>query len=234
MSRIINTWRDPYGEGFTPCRPKQITLQPGLTILVGCNGAGKTTMLMNIKDELKTHNIPCHMYDNLQDGRSHGISEAVFNNDFALASLSMSASEGENININISTLLKKFNEFMTTGRFTNRQTRLNDIFHEHKLPETKERWLLFDAVDSGYSIDNVVDLKFVFKKLINDAAEKGYELNIVISANEYELASDEQCLDVNTGKYLTFKDYDDYRKFILNSRKKKEKREERLLAKQNS
>lgn len=39
--RIINTWRDPYDEGFSTCRLKQITIKSGLTVLVGCNGAGK-------------------------------------------------------------------------------------------------------------------------------------------------------------------------------------------------
>lgn len=51
--RVINTWRDPYDEGFSTCRPKQITIKSGLTILVGCNGSGKTTLLHNIQSELK-------------------------------------------------------------------------------------------------------------------------------------------------------------------------------------
>lgn len=27
--RVINTWRDPYDEGFSTCRLKQITIKPG-------------------------------------------------------------------------------------------------------------------------------------------------------------------------------------------------------------
>lgn len=41
----INTWRDPYDAGFTTTKPKQVSFQPGLTVLVGCNGAGKTHCL---------------------------------------------------------------------------------------------------------------------------------------------------------------------------------------------
>ena len=48
----INTWRDPYDAGFTTTKPKQVSFQPGLTVLVGCNGAGKSTLLMNIKEEV--------------------------------------------------------------------------------------------------------------------------------------------------------------------------------------
>jgi len=58
MNRIINTWRDPYGEGFTPTRPRKIEIQPGLTVLVGCNGAGKTTLLDNIEEQLKEKKSP--------------------------------------------------------------------------------------------------------------------------------------------------------------------------------
>lgn len=55
--RVINTWRDPYDEGFSTCRLKQITIKSGLTVLVGCNGAGKSTLLRNIKSELKKRKI---------------------------------------------------------------------------------------------------------------------------------------------------------------------------------
>ncbi len=50
----INTWRDPYDAGFTTTKPKQVSFQPGLTVLVGCNGAGKSTLLMNIKEEVES------------------------------------------------------------------------------------------------------------------------------------------------------------------------------------
>ncbi len=53
MSRKIKTWRDPYGEGFNTCKKREIEIEPGLTVLVGCNGAGKTTMLHNVAEELK-------------------------------------------------------------------------------------------------------------------------------------------------------------------------------------
>lgn len=52
----IKTWRDPYDAGFSTTRPKEISINEGLTVLVGCNGAGKTTLLMNIKDQCRTDN----------------------------------------------------------------------------------------------------------------------------------------------------------------------------------
>ena len=227
--RVINTWRDPYDEGFSTCRLKQITIKPGLTVLVGCNGAGKSTLLHNIKSELEKENIPCHLFDNLHDGGANAKSKAALDDDWAFVATSTAASEGENINMNIGNLAKKLKKFMVTGRISDRFTRLLDAFSkasgdECKTPETKERWLLLDAIDSGFSIDNVIETKDFFRMVIKDYQDNGYKLYIVASANEYELANGEECFDVMNGKYVRFKDYDDFKKFILRSREKKDKR----------
>lgn len=50
---------------------------------------------------------------------------------------------------------------------------------------------------------------------------KNVEVYIVVSANSYEMASGEQCLDVWSGKYITFEDYEDYRRYILKTRARK-------------
>ncbi len=232
--RIINTWRDPYDAGFSTCRLKQITIQSGLTVLVGCNGAGKSTLLHNIQSELKKQNIPCHLFDNLHDGGSNSRSMAAFDEKWEFVATSMCSSEGENINMNIGGLAKKLKEFMVTGRISDRFTRIGDAFarvsgkKEYEAPDTKERWLLLDAIDSGFSIDNVIEAKDFFKMVIKDFADYGYELYIVASANEYELANGEDCFDVMNGKYIQFKNYDDFKKFILRSREKKDKRYKNL------
>ena len=44
------------------------------------------------------------------------------------------------------------------------------------------------------------------------------------SMEQKKLCRGEQCFDVYNGKYTTFKDYEDYRDFILKSREWKEKR----------
>ena len=228
--RVINTWRDPYDEGFSTCRLRQVTIKSGFTVLVGCNGAGKTTLLRNIKSELEKEKIPCHLFDNLHDGGANAKSEAALDDDWAFVATSMCSSEGENINMNINNLSQKLKEFMITGRISDRFTRIGDAFarfsgeKEYETPETKERWLLLDAIDSGFSIDNVIEAKDFFKMVINDFADHGYELYIVVSANEYELANGEDCFDVMNGKYVQFKNYDDFKEFIMKSREKKDKR----------
>ena len=52
-TRLISTWRDPFGEGFSLCHFRKIAIPAGLTVLVGCNGSGKSTLLRNIQAELQ-------------------------------------------------------------------------------------------------------------------------------------------------------------------------------------
>lgn len=226
MSRKINTWRDPYDMGFTPTKPKKIEFQPGLTILVGCNGAGKTTLLHNVEQELKKANIPHHFYSNLNDGGTNSVSKAVFYDDLSLAAYLMTASEGEAIKENFASLITNMRSFLQTGRFG--RNPLDGLFDDGKdAADHNERWLLLDAIDSGMSVDNIVEIVGVFNMILEDAKSMGKEVYIIISANEFELCRNSPCFDVHAGKYRTFTDYEDYRKFILKSREKKNARYEK-------
>lgn len=231
MSRIIKTWRDPYDAGFSTCRKKQIEIQQGLTVLVGCNGSGKTTLLHNIKSELKKEDIPVFYYDNGKDGGNNSISESIFYGNLSFTATALCSSEGENISLNLSKIASKLRKFVETGdngdRFNAlaKTLALKDDNEENNV--SNERWILLDAMDSGYSIDNVIEMKDFFDLVIKDAKEFGIELYIMISSNEYELAHESKCFDVMEGKYIQFASYEDYKKFILRTREKKDKRKYR-------
>ena len=231
MSRIIKTWRDPYDAGFSTCRKKQIEIQQGLTVLVGCNGSGKTTLLHNIKSELKKEDIPVFYYNNEKDGGNNSISESIFYGNLSITATALCSSEGENISLNLSKIASKLRKFVETGDTGDRfnalakTLALKDDNEENNV--SNERWILLDAMDSGYSIDNVIEMKDFFDLVIKDAKEFGIELYIVISSNEYELAHESKCFDVMEGKYIQFASYEDYKKFILRTREKKDKRKYR-------
>lgn len=231
MSRVIKTWRDPYDAGFSTCRKKQIEIQQGLTVLVGCNGSGKTTLLHNIKSELKKEDIPVFYYDNEKDGGNNSISESIFYGNLSFTATALCSSEGENISLNLSKIASKLRKFVETGdngdRFNAlaKTLALKDDNEENNV--SNERWILLDAMDSGYSIDNVIEMKDFFDLVIKDAKEFGIELYIMISSNEYELAHESKCFDVMEGKYIQFASYEDYKKFILRTREKKDKRKYR-------
>lgn len=214
----IKTWRDPYESGFSPTRPKEIVLEPGISVLVGCNGAGKTTLLYNIKEEMKKQNIPCYLYDNLKDGGSSSMSEALFRGNTELGVALLCSSEGETTKINLNQLSTKFKRFLQNGFL------IRGYDEVVKKDVCNKRVLLFDAVDSGLSVDSIVELKALFDLILQDAKELGVDVYLIISTNEYELARNTKCFDVNEGKYIEFSDYEEYRSFILKSRAKKEKR----------
>lgn len=232
MGRIFTLTRDYYEEGQILYKRKTIEINPGLTILVGCNGIGKTTLLYQIKDNLEKENIPCIKYDNLHDGGSNAVSEAGFYDDFAFIATATQSSEGENIIMNMNKLATRLGGFVKDGidpknkRWMQLSRSLAQA-NEEAIEESEisnERWILLDAVDSGLSVDNIVDIKEQLFKTILEY-NFGNEIYIVVSANEYEMARGEQCFDVYNGKYVEFKDYEEYRNLILDSREWKNKRD---------
>ena len=225
MNRIFKIDTEPYEAGQKIFEYSRLTIEEGINILVGCNGSGKSTLLNTIKYELKTNHVPVIEYDNLHDGGSSSKQEAILNQDFYKVSVMVSSSEGQNIGINLHTFESRFDEFMRTGEIRTKYSALSDLFAKAASSEkeeiaTKERWILFDAVDSGLSIDMI----FIFKDMIQNAVDyfkkNDYNLFIVVAANSVELAKDMRCIDVITGKQMQFDDYTKYRQFVFESRVK--------------
>lgn len=205
--KIFNVPKAPYTDDENIYKTSTFKFQPGVTILVGCNGCGKTTLLQHIKSTLEQEDVLLMHFNNLTNGGSNAISEAAFRNNFELAATLMASSEGESIICNIATVTRKIGALINKNAINN-----------------KPLFLLFDAIDSGLSVDNVVDVKkYLFDAVLKDNAEQR-EVYIICSANEYELCNGEQCMDVYTGKYREFKTYNSFRKFILKSRELKDKR----------
>ena len=235
MSKKIQLIKDYYDEGINLYKKKTIEIKPGVTVLVGCNGIGKTTLLHQIKDKLKKDNIPYVMFDNLKDGGSRAISEASFYSDFGFMATAIQSSEGENIVMNMGKLAARLGQFVKTGddpkekKFTKlarslAKARGEEILDEPEIPN--ERWILLDAVDSGLSVDNIVDIKELLFKTILEY-NYGNEIYIVVSANEYEMVRGEKCFDVYNGKYVKLKDYEEYRNLVLQSKEWKTQRSEK-------
>ena len=235
MSRKFQLERDCYDEGFNLYKKKIIEIKSGVTVLVGCNGIGKTTLLKQIRDKLKENKIPYIMFDNLRDGGSKAISEASFYSDFVFMANAIQSSEGENIVMNLEKLAARLGEFVENGEDPN-EKKFNKLVKAIKeingedIVESEiinERWILLDAVDSGLSVDNIVDLKEQLFKTILEY-NYGNEVYIIVSANEYEMVRNEQCFDVYNGKYINIKDYEEYRNLVLQSKEWKYQRSQKI------
>ena len=186
-----------------------IMIKPGLTVLVGCNGIGKTTFLHQLKYDLEEKKEKFILYNNLTDGGETSKQDALLKGDMQFVLNSTISSEGENIHLNIGKLASKIGYLI--------YNKLNS--------DDKRVFILLDAVDSGLSIDYIIDLKeHLFDFVVKDCKKKGIDIYFVVSANSYEMARESDCFDVYEGKYKKFKDYEEYREFILERRKIKEMR----------
>jgi len=205
MSKTFKIDKDPCDLGYNIYEKSSITLNPGVTILVGCNGSGKTTLIKMIKEQLRKDNIEYVSFDNLTEGGSNAKSERVFHGDLQTLASLVCSSEGEAIITNIGTCARKIGNFVRNHRDLN------------------EYWFFFDAIDSGTSIDNIIDIKkYLFDTILEDT--KGKDTYIIVSANSYEMASGELCLDVISCSNKTFRSYNEYKDFILETKEKKNNR----------
>lgn len=219
----------PFGNGVRIYRRARIDIQPGLTVFVGCNGAGKTTLLNFIKGYCEKENIPCFSYDNYNEGGKRTADRIMFEFSKGPEAFfeTFGKSEGETITTNIGYCVSSLREFLSTGKkHTNRigKALRKALGVDDSMITSNKRVLIFDGIDSGFSIDNVLEVKDVFHLIMDDAEKMGLELYILVSANSFEMAKDELCYDVIRGCGCAFSNYEDYREFVLGSRKLKDKR----------
>ena len=187
-------------------KKSEVEFELGVTVLVGCNGYGKSTMLECIKAQCRTDDIFFIDFDSVND-RQRDRSAAGFYGDINFLASSFCSSEGEKIT-------------MSLGKFAGS---LGNFVRKHS--DVKTLVITMDALDSGYSIDNVVEAKeLLFQTVLEDCKSKGIELYIFVTANAYELVSGERCFDPIKGEYISFDSYEQYRKYVLDTRKAKDRR----------
>ena len=172
-------------------KKSKITINPGITVLVGKNGIGKTTLLMQIEQSLKKQKIPYLTYNELTDGR-WSMQRALDAQNMQFLATLYQSSEGQKIHLNLGQFAEKVGRFISKYR-------------------NETVFVLFDAIDSGLSIDNIAEVKDFFDLVVKDNPN----VYIIVSANSYEMANGSSCFDVQKCEYCTFTDYNDYRTFIL-------------------
>ena len=143
MSRRFKIERDCYEDENYLYKKGHVTFQPGLTVLVGCNGCGKTTLMKQLENILKKDRKKARVfrYENEIHGGHSSMQEAMFYGDMSFVAASVMSSEGEKIALNMQKAAARIGSLM------------------EKSPDINEFWLLLDGVDSGFSIDAIEDLK---------------------------------------------------------------------------
>lgn len=229
-SRNFRFPKDIYDEGINIYKKGSATIHPGITVLVGCNGSGKTTLMRIIREKLERNKIPLIYYNNLSDGDTNSMQEALMSGNMKFLIESSLSSEGERIVLNLRNVIDQIlyfikNRTLKKSSSTSLMEALRRAYGTNDKDEldsdSDELWILIDAADSGLSIDNIIDLKFVLNRAILDN-RTGTTFYIVVSCNEYEMCDGEQCFDVQKMKYVSIKSYSKFKKVILDSRKYKD------------
>ena len=209
MKKRITINKNPYFEPVDLFKKKAITINPGFTVLIGCNGSGKTSLLKQIEDNIREREEIIFSFNNLKEGGHNSLSKQLARGNISFVSQFIQRSEGENIMLNMAYIVTRIGELVNKGKFKTK----------------KELWILLDAVDSGLSIDNIVDIKNqFFGTILNDERIKDVSKYIIVSANSYEVARGERCYDVSKCEYIDVKSYEEYRDLIIKSREIKTKR----------
>lgn len=189
----IDDW---YGlhRGFT------LNLRPGCTAVVGPNGAGKTTLLNQVEEKARAKSYRTFRYANLSDGGDAAMQLRLFRGDISGLARSACSSEGQNVALNIGDAAQS----------------ISGLVRETKA-DGKPLFVFLDGVDSGLSIDLLLDVENLFRTIERDAGVSpggaDHPVYVLAAVNQYELAKG-RCIDARTGKPVSFADYGDYARFI--------------------
>jgi len=204
LFRSFKIGRCPHESGLQVYKKAIHSFKPGISILVGCNGSGKSTAFGYIQDILKENDIPVFKYSNLTEGGNTARESALFYGNLNLLAEQITSSEGENIVINIGTMAQKLGSFVERNK------------------EKGELWILLDAIDSGLSIDYIEEVKdFLHNQLIDKITD--IDLYILISTNNYELCIGEACYNVQECQYIEIDSYEKFKKIVKKTRENKSK-----------
>lgn len=200
--------KDYYDEGIKMFATDEISFNPGVTILVGCNGYGKSTLIQMVNNFCTKNDIQLLQYDSEKLNSVHRNMELFLHtNQFEKLALLTSSSEGEKLTQGFSDILSQVGAFV-----------------RQRKEDKKPFFITFDAVDSGLSIDEQIEYNKVFHMIHEDI--KGLDGYILVTSNNYELTKGFDCMDVYDGSTVKFDNYEDYKEFIFKTKEIKKKRYE--------
>lgn len=206
MSYKLKIQKDYYEENEVIFRTNQFIFHPGVTILIGCNGAGKTTLLKELDRQLGRDNKATKFlrYDQERE-RKNSLME--YGNVSPQRFMSwVTCSEGEQIRIRLEDFAMELGQMERTH------------------PD-EDLYILVDGLDSGFSIDNIVDLRQqLFRFLIDRFQSMPNDIYIICSANSYEMAAGYDCVNAISGEHENFNNYERYKELIMKTREWKDER----------
>lgn len=198
--------------------PIKYDINPGITMLIGPNGSGKTTALSQLRslfsteDDLVKKWNTIEINDSIRNLYSSYLYDNVYEETFTKSTWgatdhidrvaqTFENSEGQNM---YDYLYYKINEI---GQAVTKAIKNNK----------KGIFLLFDGLDSGLSLDVINTIRKSVLEFIIETEKKrsNLEVYIICSANSYEFCNNYDCIDVTNQKHITFTNYEDYEKYFV-------------------
>lgn len=230
--------KEPYADGESVFTNDRMEIGCGITVLVGCNGNGKTTMLdqiadatgwSNSKDLYAALSMMFHNENDYQDDESIARCDTIYWKSCAerddalgnaisnrgLLNLSeagniMGSSEGEGISIAAGALAQQLGQSALSG-------------------SSEPLVVLVDSIDSGLDDASIADVIDVLSLASNDFKKAGRDCFIIVTANSFGVVNAVQrnggkCIDSRTFEKKHFTSYDDYYEFVSETRRMKYER----------
>lgn len=228
--KLTNDWRDE-NQANGLFKRKTIEILPNqITCLVGCNGSGKTTVIEQLIQELESQGVQ-DISDTKEYNPMSGIFDVITKEEKKepeayLLSFDKNARFTPNEKGNAHDWFQEndiahiFGSTLSTGEEV--VNRLVGVIKAIKLLISKNKpfWLFLDDIDVGTSIDVILDMHQTLIE-INKLEIEHY---IVVSSNAFELIRGFNSIYVRDMSEHIFNDYEEYKKFVLKSRKDKDRR----------
>lgn len=212
MFKLAIRSANPYDDEKLLFTKKEFIFEPGINVLSGCNGSGKSTLIRYLKEYLDENNGNYIYFDRVEEAKS--LKERCLKyGEISLIRESLCSSEGEYNKLAFAVIANKIRRYVSD-------------------PSRKDKFIIIDAFDSGLSIDMVCEImRFIEQNPIEDAKEafkkaecENANLYVIIAANSFEAVRNQRCIDVRTAAIKRFTTYEEYRKYIFTTRRRKNKR----------
>jgi energy-coupling factor transporter ATP-binding protein EcfA2 len=227
---IIPIIRRYYDEEVYLYAHKSIDLKPNtITYICGCNGYGKSTLLLQIEDYVdskKAVNIVSYMTNPIArafNKNALDVNVGYFKFD---VDSRYYATEGQFLNSHAISMLQSNGESIS-HRYVTGLIYLKKWIQD-KNNSGKTLFLFMDDLDAGTSLDMINDLKNVISMVVKECEDNNITFYGIAPINSYEFTYNNPynsvCIDACTFKSMVFKSYTRYKNYVYKTRSKKNKR----------
>lgn len=227
---IFEVPKKPYDEEKFYAKKELEIKSNTITCLLGCNGSGKTTLIHIIVENLRKYENAKEVklgyidFSFLLNEKPTNVHYCIFDKHantckdegdyYKQCAISNTISTGEDI----------------VNRFGNVLGKIGKTIHDISWQKDKDKptlFLFFDDCDAGSSIDNIMEIKKMFKMIASDCEKWKITYYIIFTANSYELCKEFDNISVHNFKPVKITTYDSFKRFVLKSRNIKDKRFEK-------